>query len=345
MYIDPSSSAFATTRRRKRPLSRSHATVKNRVPAEQGSPASAAPLKLPPQVRVVVRDWLNANHILLTGRDRTVLVDSGYGRDTSITLAKVSVELAGRPLDWLVNTHCHSDHMGGNAAMRRAHACRLSIPVGEAPLIEAWDEQTLWLSYADQRCERFEFDDTIAPGDVLNWGDLQWHAIAAPGHDMGALMFYCESERLLITGDALWENGFGVLLPGPGREERLAATRSTLESIGRLDVGAVIPGHGYPFSNVTEALERSLRRLEAFERDELRMARHVLKVMFVFSLLDRQRMPVSRIPEYLATVSLYADFNARYFQLNDAALAELIVGELERAGAVKRSNGYLIAAG
>jgi len=294
---------------------------------------------------VIVRDWLNANHILLAGRDRTVLVDSGYGRDTSITLAKVSVELAGKPLDWLVNTHCHSDHMGGNAAVRRAHECRLSIPVGEAPLIDAWDEHALWLSYADQRCERFAFDDTIAPGDVLDWGDLQWRAIAAPGHDMGALIFHCEEERLLITGDALWENGFGVLLPGPGREERLAATRSTLERIARLDVGTVIPGHGHPFSNVAEALERSLRRLEALERDELRMARHVLKVMFMFSLLDRQRLPLSQIPNYLAAVPLYADFNARYFQLNDVALAEMIVGELEGAGAVTKSNGYLVAAG
>ena len=292
---------------------------------------------------MIVRDWLNANHILFKGRDRIVLVDSGYGRDAAITLAKVSAELAGRPLDWLVNTHCHSDHMGGNAAVRRAHGCRLSIPVGEAPLIDAWDEQTLWLSYADQRCERFAFDDTIAPGDVLDWGDLAWRAIAAPGHDMGALMFHCEEERLLITGDALWENGFGVVLPGPGREERLAAARSTLESIAGLDVGTVIPGHGAPFSNVAEALERSLRRLEAFERDELRMARHVLKVMFVFSLLDRQRLPLGRIPEYLATVPLYADFNARYFQLSEVALAELIVGELERAGAVKKSNGNLIA--
>ena len=292
---------------------------------------------------MIVRDWLNANHILLKGGDRSVLVDSGYGREATITLAKVSAELAGRPLDWLVNTHCHSDHMGGNAAVRRAHGCRLSIPVGEAPLIDAWDEQTLWLSYADQRCERFAFDDTIAPGDVLDWGDLAWRAIAAPGHDMSALMFHCEEERLLITGDALWENGFGVVLPGPGREERLAAARSTLESIAGLDVGTVIPGHGAPFSNVAEALERSLRRLEAFERDELRMARHVLKVMFVFSLLDRQRLPLGRIPEYLATVPLYADFNARYFQLSEVALAELIVGELERAGAVKKSNGNLIA--
>lgn len=100
-------------------------------------------------MRVIVRDWLNANHIVLAGTHGTVLIDSGYGGDAAQTLSRrVSTVLAGRPLDRLVNTHCHSDHMGGNAA----HACRVSITRDEAPLIEAWDEQALWLSYADQRC-------------------------------------------------------------------------------------------------------------------------------------------------------------------------------------------------
>jgi len=45
--------------------------------------------------------------------------------------------LDGEPLERLINTHCHSDHMGGNARIRAASGCRLSIPVGEAPLIEA----------------------------------------------------------------------------------------------------------------------------------------------------------------------------------------------------------------
>jgi len=61
----------------------------------------------------------------------------------------------------------------------------------------------LWLAFADQRCERFSFDDTIAPDDTFHWGDLHWRAIAAPGHDMAALMFFCEEAGLLISGDAL----------------------------------------------------------------------------------------------------------------------------------------------
>src|SRR5258706_11641850 len=299
---------------------------------------------LPPSIRVIVRDWLNANHIVLAGRQRMVLIDSGYGRDTAHTLSKVSEVLAGRPLDWLVNTHCHSDHMGGNAAVRSAHRCRVTIPRDEAPLIDAWDEHALWLSYADQRCERFSFDDTVAPGDEFDWGDLHWRAIAAPGHDMAALMFFCEEAGVLISGDALWEHGFGIVMPGPDRVAHLAATRATLESISRLQLRVVIPGHGQPFTDVVAALERSFQRLAAFERDELRMVRHVLKVMFVFSLMDRRRLAVDRLDDLPDSVPLYADFNRQFLQLDRKALAELIVGDLERSGAVRRLDGFLIAA-
>lgn len=305
---------------------------------------SRTPPVLPATVQVIVRDWLNANHILFQEKDRTVLVDSGYGRDARQTVETLGARLADRRLDWLVNTHCHSDHMGGNALLRRTHRCRLSIPAGEAALIESWDQQALWLSYADQRCERFDFDDTIAPGQLVQWGGLFWRALAAPGHDMGALMFHCEEERLLISGDALWENGFGVVLPGPDREERLAATRATLETIAGLGVRTVIPGHGQPFSGVEAALERSFQRLDALGRDELRMVRNVLKVMLVFSLLDRRRLPLAGIPDYLASVPLYADFNSRYLQLGKAELAALLVGELERTGAVKTLDGDLVPA-
>ena len=299
---------------------------------------------LPPSIRVIVRDWLNANHVVLTGRQHTVLIDSGYGRDAAQTLSSLADVLAGKPLDWLVNTHCHSDHMGGNAEVRRAYRCRVSIPLDEAPLIDAWDEQSLWLSYADQRCERFAFDDTVTPGDEFDWGDLHWRAIAAPGHDMAALMFFCEEAGVLISGDALWQNGFGIVLPGPDKDGRLAATRATLDTIARLPVRVVIPGHGQPFSEVGPALERSLQRLAAFERDELRMVRHVLKVMFVFSLMDRRRLGVDELGGYLESVPLYADFNRLYLQLDRTALADLIVGDLERSGAIRRRDGFFTAA-
>jgi glyoxylase-like metal-dependent hydrolase (beta-lactamase superfamily II) len=146
--------------------------------------------------------------------------------------------------------------MGGNAAIQRAYACKTSVPEGEAQLIRAWDTRGLWLDYAGQHAERFDFDDVVA-------SELEWLAIAAPGHDRGALMFYCAEERVLITGDALWENGFGIVLPDV--PEELEEARQTLDAIAALDVRVVIPGHGLPFagrarSNVARARRRIARQ-------------------------------------------------------------------------------------
>ena len=173
------------------------------------SAARARP-SLPPEVHVFVRDWLSANQVVLKGAQGCVIVDTGYAKHVPLTLALVAsrMGLDGRPLSKLVNTHCHSDHMGGNAALRRAYDCPIAVPAGEAPLIEIWDERTLLLGYADQRAERFAVDEVLLPGATYSWGDLEWRSLAAPGHDMGALVFFNDEHRILISGDALWENGY-----------------------------------------------------------------------------------------------------------------------------------------
>ena len=49
------------------------------------------------------------------------------------------------------------------------------------------------------------------PTTVFVLGDLAWQALAVPGHDMDALALYNPEQRLLISGDALWQDGFGVV--------------------------------------------------------------------------------------------------------------------------------------
>lgn len=139
--------------------------------------------KLPPQMHVFVRDWLSANQVVLKSRDGGVVIDSGYCKHAPLTLALVAsrMGLDGAPLAKLVNTHCHSDHMGGNAALRRAYGCAIAVPAGEAPSIAAWDERTLLLDYADQRAERFDVDEVLQPGSTHVWGNLEWRALAALG--------------------------------------------------------------------------------------------------------------------------------------------------------------------
>ncbi|MEO8136917.1 MAG: MBL fold metallo-hydrolase [Betaproteobacteria bacterium] len=302
------------------------------------------PIILPPQIHVFVRGWLSANNIVLRSAAGHVVIDSGYCLHAAHTLQllRTAQGLGNAPLALLVNTHCHSDHMGGNAAIQAAYGCPIWIPEGEAALIEPWDAEGLWLNYAGQDAPQFRYDRLIRNGHTDVWGDLEWEAIAAPGHAMGAQMFHNRQHRILITGDALWQNGFGVVFPPDIDPRCLPATRATLDLIAALDAAVVIPGHGEPFVDIDGALARAYSRLASFEADPVRLARHLLKVMLTFSLLAQQRMRIAGLPAYCASIPLYADFNRRYFGLAIEALVALLVGELERAGAVRREGEWLL---
>ena len=302
-------------------------------------------MNLPPQIRVLERGWLSSNNIIINNGEDCALIDSGYVAHAAQTLQLLQHALGGKSLARLINTHCHSDHMGGNAAVQRAYGCRISVPVGEAPAIAAWDEQAMMLSFTGQSAERFRYDDTLAAGDRLQLGGLEWEALAAPGHDRHALMLHSSAARILISGDALWENGFGLIFPELlGQPGGYAATRATLEAISRLDVGTVIPGHGAPFDGVERALATAFQRLDAYERDPAKLARHALKVMLSFSLMIEGRIALAALPRFLADRPIFGEVNRRFLHLPEAELRAYLVKDLERAGALKLANGWLVAA-
>jgi len=161
---------------------------------------------------------------------------------------------------------------------------------------------------------------------------------------MSALVFYNPEHGILISGDALWEHGFGFVMPPELEPAALPATRATLESIAALDISVVVPGHGEPFADVGAALERAFKRVEAFETDSRRIARHALKVILAFALLDRQRLPLHDLPAYFARVGIYRDFNARFFRLPPPDFAAWLIGDLTKSGAARCEAGYLLPA-
>ena len=78
-------------------------------------------IALPAAMRVFERGWLSSNNILFTGPGPATLVDTGYLTHAAQTLALVERALDGQPLERLINTHLHSDHCGGNAALQARH--------------------------------------------------------------------------------------------------------------------------------------------------------------------------------------------------------------------------------
>lgn len=292
-------------------------------------------------MHVFERGWLSSNNVLFTGA-QPALVDSGYVTHAAQTLALVRHALGEQPLALLVNTHLHSDHCGGNAALQSAYGCRTCIPALEADKVARWDEDALSYKATGQQCARFGFDATLAPGDAIELGGLRWQALAAPGHDPHALLLYCASEGILISGDALWENGFGVIFPELAGEPGFSEQRATIELIVTLDARLVIPGHGSMFTDVAGALERARARLDHLSSSPRRNAENAVKVMLKFLLLERRSIALDRVPALLASIPLAERVREAHFGMEPAAFAAWAVNALVRAGAARVEAGVLI---
>lgn len=300
--------------------------------------------QLPASLLVLERGWLSANNILGFDGDLATLVDSGYVTHAEQTVDLVHHALDGRQLGRLINTHSHSDHIGGNAALQAAFGCEIIVPAGLHAVIADWDEDALLLSPLGQQAARFQHDRLIGAGSEFEMGKLNWQALAVPGHDMEALGYYNPEQRILISGDALWENGFGVIFPELlGEADGLASTRSTLEMLGRLAIDTVIPGHGSPFATVDAALDRAFRRLDMFTNEIDKLAWHAIKVIVSFAMLERRRIPADEFRAFVLSLPFAIDVNTRYLALDPETMAGRVERDLLLVNALRREDGDIVA--
>ena len=309
-------------------------------------PAAAA---LPKSLRFVERDWLSSNQVVGFDGDEAIVIDTGYAKHAPLTVELVRRMLEARATETggsvrlvgIINTHLHSDHCGGNSALAHVFDCPITVPAASAADVAAWDEVALTHATTGQRCERFRHTATLAPGETLRLGGLDWQVLAAPGHDPKSLIFLCEHEGLLVSADALWEQGFGVIFPELDGQSGFDEQRSVLELISTLPVRLVLPGHGRAFTDVRGALDRAFTRLEAMRSDPRRHARHALKVLVKFLLLDLERVEVTRLIELLRRATVMQR-TAELIGMEFGAALAWAADELVAQGQLRRDGVWLV---
>lgn len=301
-----------------------------------------APVRLPAFMQVLERGWLSANSVVFDEGEAVTVVDTGYVTHAPMTVELVERARAGRPLARIVNTHLHSDHVGGNAALQARFGPRVLIPPGLAAAVRQWDEARLNYAATGQRCARFDYDALLDPARPLRLGPVDWQVLGGGGHDPQMVLFYSDDERLLISADALWENGFGVIFPELEGESGFAEQQAALDRIAALSPRLVVPGHGPPFAEVAAALEVAYRRLEYLRADPQRNARHAAKVLIKFWLLEVRSATTAALQAHFAATRYMQLIHRRYFA--DSTMTQLIEGlvaELLRAGAAEFAGGRL----
>ncbi|MEP7282281.1 MAG: MBL fold metallo-hydrolase [Rubrivivax sp.] len=303
---------------------------------------------------VLERGWLSSNNVLIhagPGEAGAVLVDSGHALHAAQTVALVRQALAtagGTPLARVLNTHLHSDHCGGNAALQQSFGVPVAVPPGEAAAARAWNEAALSHHLTQQQLPRFSVDALLPDGvQSLVAGGRAWDVIAAPGHDPHSVMLFDPAAGVLLSADALWEHGFGVVFPELAGEPAFDDVEAVLDTIARLPVRIVVPGHGAPFDRVGPALSEARSRLAAFRADPRRHARHALRVLVKYHVMEQGPQPLEALLRWAGTTPLLALVWQRFAPPGAHSLHEWVtqqVAELVDAGVLGRDGDTLVDA-
>lgn len=141
----------------------------------------------------------------------------------------------------LINTHCHLDHICGNAFIQKQYGLELAASPLEQVVIDA--------SQAHGRMYGFEFEASPNISKVLNenetiqFGNSELSILFTPGHSPGSLTFYSEVNQFAIVGDVIFFMSIGRTdLPGGNHQQLLTSIREKIFTLP--DETTLYNGHG-----------------------------------------------------------------------------------------------------
>ena len=100
-----------------------------------------------------------------------------------------------KKLDFILNTHHHFDHVGGNAELKKKYGSKI-------------------LGCEMDKIRIPEIDIFLKDNQAFKVGDLKFKTIFIPGHTSGHIAFYSETEKVVFTGDTLFSLGCGKIFEG-----------------------------------------------------------------------------------------------------------------------------------
>jgi len=151
------------------------------------------------------------------------------------------VEENGLKPVYLLNTHCHLDHIFGNRFINKTYGLILHLhPLEKAVLALGPASGSMWQMPFDNYDGELKF---INEGDTIQLGNETFEILFTPGHSPGSICFYSKVHKFIISGDVLFNGSVGRTdLPG-GSFDTLQQSIKTKMYMLPEDV-IVYPGHG-----------------------------------------------------------------------------------------------------
>ncbi len=180
-------------------------------------------------------------YVLSDDTDECIIIDPGCYEKSEQEELKSYIEDAGLRVVLLVNTHCHIDHVLGNAFVKRHYQVDLALhPQDEATLAAV---EVYASNYGFPNYEPSTANIMIDEGGQIKFGNSSLDILFVPGHAPGHIALYHEPQNFCINGDVLFRESIGRTdLPGGDHATLIDSIRSKMFTLPAETV--VYCGHG-----------------------------------------------------------------------------------------------------
>jgi hydroxyacylglutathione hydrolase len=180
-------------------------------------------------------------YVLYDESGECVVIDPGcYEADERFEL-ETFISDNNLTVKYLLNTHCHVDHVLGNYFVREKYKVKFLMNKKEEVVLKA--VKVYAPTYGLSQYHEALPDQFIDEGDVITFGKQILRVLFVPGHSPGHVAFYSEEARAIIAGDVLFHNSIGRTdLPGGNYETLIQSIHQQFFKLP--DEVIVYPGHG-----------------------------------------------------------------------------------------------------
>lgn len=164
-----------------------------------------------------------------------MVVDPGDNADEILDFIKKN----GIAVRYVVNTHCHFDHSGGNKRLKDETGAQFMIHELEQQVLERMEDSAkLWGFFVEPSPKP---DKLLKDGDIISLGSVEIEVLHTPGHSPGGICLKFDDK--VISGDTLFAGGIGRTdFPGGSHSELIKSIKEKLLTLPPYT--EVYPGHG-----------------------------------------------------------------------------------------------------
>jgi len=177
-----------------------------------------------------------------------MVIDPGCYFDHEKETLVEYLEVNGLKPKWLINTHCHLDHVFGNKFVADKYSLKLHLHEKEVQVLQFAPTSALMYNMPfDNYTGEFVF---LNEGEVIKLGEDELKVIFTPGHSPASLSFYCAKDKFVVSGDVLFQQSIGRTdLPGGNYDLLINSIKTQLFTLP--DDTIVYSGHG-PATSIGE---------------------------------------------------------------------------------------------